>query len=281
MFSLTECNPYVRLAMIQGTLAESDKPRRAYDNRIFYIRGGDGEITVNGEKYSVGENTLIFIPLGGEYFFRGRVEAVVINFDLTMLCRDRVEPVAPDLIEEYDEEKVFDRTVAEGIMKHLVINSGAAFREDVTLLLETYIGGANYSDALCSAYLKKILVTVAQAVQDRGEGAANGICRDVLTYIRENAERIRKNSEIAEAFGYHPVYLGELFRAQTGRTLHRALTEEKLRIGQRQLLYTDKSVESIALDLGFSSRNHFCTLFKSCFGTSPLAYRTKNGVFTI
>ena len=161
MIGLTECNPFVRLAMIQGAVTESDKPRRAYDNRIFFIRGGDGELAVNGEKHSVGENTLIFIPLGGEYCFRGRVEAAVINFDLTMMCRDRVEPVPPDLIEEYDEEKVFDRTVAEGIMKHLVINSGAAFREDVTLLLESYMGGANYSDALCSAYLKKILVTVA------------------------------------------------------------------------------------------------------------------------
>lgn len=35
MITLSKCNPYIRFAMRQETVMESDKPRIPYDHRIF------------------------------------------------------------------------------------------------------------------------------------------------------------------------------------------------------------------------------------------------------
>jgi AraC-like DNA-binding protein len=45
---------------------------------------------------------------------------------------------------------------------------------------------------------------------------------------------------------------------------------------KRLLHYTDKSVATIGLYLGFSSQSHFFRVFKKYCGMSPKEYRKKN-----
>ena len=107
------------------------------------------------------------------------------------------------------------------------------------------------------------------------ESALSRLSERVRRYIRLYAAEISDNAALAKHFGYHPVYLASLFRAHTGESLHHAILSERVRLAAEWLTRTDHSIEEIALDTGFSSRNHFCTVFKKFTGLSPLAYRSK------
>ena len=278
MITLNMCNPFVRVAIKQDAVLEGERPRRPYDNRIFFICEGRGAIILNGERVEIESNTLIYLGPGDTYCFRGRFRALVINFDMTMEFSKYKTPICPVPDEEYDVGAVFDRTETEGFTSPMIFYAHEELKTDVTALCDTYIKGGAHSEALCSAMMKKILADILLAKSEVMNDKAL-LAQRILSYVRENAVSIEGNREIAKKFGYHHVYLGEVFRAETGKTLHEAIIEEKLHVASRMLIYTNNSVEDIANSSGFSSRNRFCTVFKKYFGITPMAYRKKRAVY--
>jgi len=100
------------------------------------------------------------------------------------------------------------------------------------------------------------------------------LVRRIERYIELYAAEIADNEQIGRAFGYHPVYLATLFREQTGQSLHQAILHRRIALACRFLTQTEHSVEEIAFEVGFSSRSHFCTVFKREMGCSPKKYQT-------
>lgn len=66
------------------------------------------------------------------------------------------------------------------------------------------------------------------------------------------------------------------FKELYGTTLHRFLMQERLRKAQMMIQYTDKSIKSIALSIGFKSIPHFSRAFKNRYGYPPSALRKKS-----
>lgn len=280
MIPLYKCNPFIRFALVQDAVMEGDRPRIPYDNRIFFIYEGVGIMILNGKEIEIGANTLIYLGITDNYYFRGKFRAAVFNFDMTMNFCERKNPICPVPIGEYDEGCVFDKTEVEGFISPIVFSADEMLKNEITLLTDTYIKGGPWYESTCSAMLKKLLADILTAKNEMRDSKELLAAR-VLDYIKNNAPIIHDNKLLAERFGYHHIYLGEIFKLQTGKTLHAAITEEKLRIASRMLIYTNNSVEEIAGASGFSSRNQFCTVFKRYFGTSPLSYRKKRIVNSI
>ena len=280
MITLSKCNPFIRVAMKQETVMEGDRPRIPYDHRIFFICDGNGAIILNGDRIEIGSNTLIFLGIRDNYHFDGKFQALVINFDMTMDFSEYKTPICPVPADQYDHDLTFDKTEAEGFTSPIIIYANETLRNDITLLCDTYIMGGVYSDTFCSAMMKKTLADILRAESEVMNDKAL-LIQKILLYIKENVVEIENNQTIAKKFGYHHVYLGELFKSETGKTLHGVITEEKLRVASRMLIYTNSSVEEIAVTSGFSSRNRFCTVFKKHFGTTPLSYRKKRAIYSI
>lgn len=280
MLPLTQINPFVRAAMIQDTVMEGSGPRIPYDHRIFLILDGNADFVLNSKTVPVAENTLIFLGLRDEYFFKGKVRAIVINFDMTMSCCDKKTAICPVPSEIYRRELIFDKSEAAGLDEPIIITADAALRSEAEGLVQAYISGGTLCDAVCSAMMKKMLANMLISLNERKDKQTLLIDK-ILLYIKNNAAAIDSNAYLAGVFAYHPVYLAELFKAHTGRTLHSVIIEEKLRIASRWLIYTNASIEQIAFEVGFSSRNHFCTAFKKQFGRTPLAFRKKHKISAI
>ena len=280
MISLNACNPFVRVAMKQEAVMEGDRPRIPYDNRIFFICDGNGAIILNGERIEIGKNTLIYLGVKDNYYFDGKFQALVINFDMTMDFSEYKTPICPVPKDEYDRTLTFDKTEVMGFTSPIILYADESLRNDITLLCDTYIKGGTYFDTLCSAIMKKTLAEILRA-ESEVLNDKTLLVQKILLYVKENAVKIQNNQTIAKEFGYHHVYLGEIFKSETGTTLHSVITEERLRIASRMLIYTNHSVEEIAVASGFSSRNRFCTVFKKHFGTTPLSYRRNRTVYSI
>jgi AraC-like DNA-binding protein len=83
--------------------------------------------------------------------------------------------------------------------------------------------------------------------------------------------------ELATDAGLAPTYLAALFTSQVGMSPHRYLTERRVENARRLLESSDMSVTAIAIDVGFSSGQHFARVFRQIVGTTPRQHRRSPG----
>ncbi len=269
---LSECNPFLRTAEIQPAILEGSGPRMAYDHRLFYVLEREGTLLLDDRTVALAPDTLIFIPPAVGYYFRGKLRVVVLNFDMTRTCAARTIPICPPPAATFDPALCFDLTSADGLTAPVVLPGDAALRSAALELVQRFSGGGAQADAASSARLKLLLAELLSRLSPEAE-PEHRLAARILGYIRLHAAEIESNTALGEVFGYHPVYLGEIFRRQYGQTLHAAIIGARIDLACRWLTQTDRSVEQIAFDTGFTSRSHFCTAFRRVMGSSPGQWR--------
>ena len=269
---ICECNPFVRAAEIQPAVLEGSSPRVAYDHRIFLILEGNGTILMENQEFPLSKHSFIFIPPDREYYFRGKMKVIVLNFDMTRAFQNQRIPLTPVPREIFEPTRRFDQTLLDGFFAPSVFSADAVEIDAVKQIVAAFVSKRPMADAITSAILKNLLAQILDrqtATRDLGMQ----LVEKIVLYIRENVAEIKSNEQVARAFGYHPIYLSSLVNEKSEKTLHSIIIEERVRLACRFLRFTDSSVEEIAFNTGFSSRNHFCTTFRKITGVSPLTYR--------
>ena len=79
--------------------------------------------------------------------------------------------------------------------------------------------------------------------------------------------------ELAQASNYSLSRFKAKFKEELGITPAEYITLQKMDRAQMLLKTTDDSITDIAYQLGFSSSNYFCSVFKKTLSYSPAAYR--------
>lgn len=82
-------------------------------------------------------------------------------------------------------------------------------------------------------------------------------------------------SEIAEYFGFNPIYLERMFKRYVGESMRSYILRQKYAFACRFLADTDLSVEQIAQKVGYSDTKGLIVLFSKFGGLTPLAYRKR------
>jgi AraC-like DNA-binding protein len=78
---------------------------------------------------------------------------------------------------------------------------------------------------------------------------------------------------LSKLAGLSPSHLTALFVHEVGLSPHQYLLGERIRRAKELLRGTDRPVTELALELGFSSSQHFAKMFKRVAGTTALEYR--------
>jgi AraC-like DNA-binding protein len=81
---------------------------------------------------------------------------------------------------------------------------------------------------------------------------------------------------LARLAGLSTSRLNESFRTELGLSPHQYLLRLRAELGAQALNQTDRAITDIALDLGFSSSQHFAQVFRKYFGVSARDYRNRN-----
>ncbi len=95
----------------------------------------------------------------------------------------------------------------------------------------------------------------------------------VLQMIERDLTESLSVAQMAKAAGVSPSRLVQLFREQTGLTPADCRMRLRLEEARRRLLNTAVTVTTVAIDLGFSSNQHFAGKFRKYFGLSPSDFR--------
>lgn len=92
-------------------------------------------------------------------------------------------------------------------------------------------------------------------------------------YIDCNITKNIKISDISNICHYTPQHIIKIFKEKYGITPHKYILNSKLKISLPMLRSTDKSIEEISNELGFSDTRHFSAQFEKFMGIRPSAYR--------
>lgn len=154
-------------------------------------------------------------------------------------------------------------------------------------LLQLFHSEADIDPFLAEEQLMALLLNLLQAsipfqerlMEDRDEHCPWQMEQvvEAKRFMATNIGRNLKIDEIAAHVDCSVFHLCRIFKKFSGMTVHRFLTQCRLRISIERLLETDRSIIDIALDFGFSSHSHYTSAFRSAFGISPSVLRKTRG----
>ena len=107
--------------------------------------------------------------------------------------------------------------------------------------------------------------------QSRKEIEEN-LLAEILNYMQEHLDTVNR-TELAAFFHFNPDYLNRFLLQKTGENYSSHLRFMRLQAAAEQLKATDKSVNEIIRELGFSNKGHFNRMFREKNGMLPGAYR--------
>jgi transcriptional regulator GlxA family with amidase domain len=99
---------------------------------------------------------------------------------------------------------------------------------------------------------------------------AVAVVRNLLDTQYQQPWRLQDLGNVA---GMSPNHLVLLFHRETGRSPHRYLVEQRIGRARELLRESNLAIGQIAMDLGFSSSQHFAKTFQQMTGMTASGYR--------
>lgn len=99
------------------------------------------------------------------------------------------------------------------------------------------------------------------------------IYHDIIDYIKQHIHTKLTVAEIADHFGYNEKYLSHMFSSISKMTLKQFILKNKMDAANFLLTDSNKSIQEIAISLGFSDSHHFMKSYKKITGLTPSEYR--------
>lgn len=122
-----------------------------------------------------------------------------------------------------------------------------------------------------------VLETIWQVIRS-SQHVAYDVPEDIRTvkdYIHQNYYEMPSVTDLAMMIHLSVPRFKQKFKQVTGVPPAEYIIRHKIGLAEQQLKSCDKSITEIALDLGFSSSQHFSVVFKKYNGESPLNFRIR------
>jgi len=156
------------------------------------------------------------------------------------------------------------------------IEMGASQYKELIQIFNLFAEQTPLSTMRATQYLAGFLLGVSEMTPVFGDETTHQIeepIRRSLDYLNTHiTENIRLDS-LAEAAGYSLSYFKAKFKETVGITPAEYVTMQKIELAKRMLIESNKSITELAYNLGYSSSNYFCSVFKKLMNCSPQNYR--------
>lgn len=104
------------------------------------------------------------------------------------------------------------------------------------------------------------------------EESMSPIINKIVKYLQENYTEDINLKSVASKFNINPVYLGRLFKNETGELFNIYLNRVRIEKAKELLLTSNLKANEISRLVGYSNINYFYTLFKKYTGVSSSDY---------
>ncbi|MCI8416554.1 MAG: response regulator [Lachnospiraceae bacterium] len=105
--------------------------------------------------------------------------------------------------------------------------------------------------------------------------SANGVITELLGYINDHYSEPLTLNLLAKLYSFSPVYLGRLFKKETGLSFNEYLNSYRIRAAVEYIDGGHDMIYEIAERVGYRDINYFYKCFKALVGTTPGEYRNR------
>lgn len=217
-------------------------------------RSGRTRYTVNGRDIFADSNNIVFLPWGVEYGMEVEEEGgcVVIEFDISndareVFCGEYFFNNARDII-----------STAKNIFHYWTIK-GPAFEAKCLSELYSIITQISTLDAYANTLAGKY-----------------GIIHKSVKYIESHySDQELYTPDLAEMSGIGETYYRNIFISVFNMPPAKYIQQYRIDKAKELLVSTDKSIEDIAVSVGFANASYFCKVFKNICNMTPLEFAEK------
>ncbi len=122
------------------------------------------------------------------------------------------------------------------------------------------------------AFILDFVDVVISTITYRYNQKTLNLVNEVKDYIDTHLDT--SLTEIADHFFHSPNYLSNIFSKEAGITIKNYMISERIERAKDLLANTDKSVGSIAAEVGYKNTQHFSTVFNKHVGVTPTVFRS-------
>jgi AraC-like DNA-binding protein len=276
---LINITPYVRFANML-CFEQLRGPSKTYDCRFLYTFSGSATLIMMGQEYTLQKGALAIFQSNTEYVIHpnSSLTLAVFDFDYTQDYHDTSDYLAPCSPDMFRQENVHEQILFNDapVLNRPFYHPNVSFLEhEISEIISEFQVKKIFFREKNSTQFKNLLINLIRH-QQLGN-INNDVVRQVVEYIDRHPTGRISNAQIGLDLNYNPNYLNKLMIRHTGMTLHQYVLQSRMDYAMTLLHTTDRSVNSIALELGFNSLSHFSNYFKKETGTSPALYR-RNGM---
>ena len=272
---LISAAPYIRFA---NTLCFEQQrgPSKTYDCRFLYTFKGCATLHMMGQAYHMQKGTLVIFQPGTEYIISptNSITLAVFDFDYTQdynNTSDYLIPCSPALFQPENAHRQIHFEDAPALNQPFFHPNVKFLEPEIREIINEFQVKKIFFREKNSVQFKSLLIDLIRH-QQLGNIHSDTV-RQVIQYIDQHPTGRICNAQIGSDLNYNPNYLNKLMIQHTGKTLHQYVLQSRLECAMALLHTTDRSVNEIALELGFHSLSHFSNYFKKETGTTPVLYR--------
>ena len=107
--------------------------------------------------------------------------------------------------------------------------------------------------------------------------SANGVITEIRRYINDHYSEPLTLNFLAKLYSFSPVYLGRLFKKETGLSFNEYLNRCRIQVAAEYIDAGENMIYEIAEKVGYRDINYFYKCFKLIVGTTPGEYRNRAG----
>ena len=225
---------------------------------------GRGTVITNGHRVGISSGD-IYLSFAGDFH---SIES------------DQEHPLKFDFLTLHTENKALKEAIAQMIDAHRAPDARVIRSEQIRRLIADAINEISapddFSDMALHSILDRILVCTVREFrscvpQNRMDDTRDRklICLKLMNYIDNHIYTLKSLRELEETMNYTYNYISNLFKEETGITLHEYLSERRFEAALFLLRDRQFSVGRVAELLGYSSVCSFSLAFKRRFGHSP------------
>lgn len=125
----------------------------------------------------------------------------------------------------------------------------------------------------CKKVLLQYMIECIDYIKNKSEVQVLRPVRVTVSYIEENFREKITIEEAAKTVDLNPIYLGSLFKKETGLSFSNYVIKVRIDLAKKLLLETNYTIAAIGAEVGYKDTRYFSQLFAKTVGIKPALYR--------
>ncbi|SHJ19055.1 AraC-type DNA-binding protein [Clostridium amylolyticum] len=128
-----------------------------------------------------------------------------------------------------------------------------------------------------NAMFMELFEQIMEIQQQKEDSRHDDLVESIIDIINKNyGDNDLCTKTIADKMNMSSVYLGSLFKKITTKSISQYICDVRLQNAKKALMETEKPINTISKEVGFSESSYFYKVFKKAYGETPSQYRSNN-----